>query len=257
MAEVNGDDNRERTDGQPARSGPRVPRTRRAEPGCGLTPLSCTPRSWSLPPALSRRRHAHECHAQADGCPCALQNRAHCRGMMRYNEPLHLSSPASDALPADRVQLAALPRRGPAGHGRLSNRHHRRPTPAPAGRLRSAAGAASRVAQMGALMAANGDSHSAIPQPRPAKRWISCSVPGPRQLDAIYPPLCPAFWVAKIAARFHAELGYLCPATSMAERVGRRPDLLRSGVPVHGLAPRRSLRCGLADSSESGSVARD
>ena len=35
------------------------------------------------------------------------------------------------------------------------------------------------------------------------------------------------------------------------------PGLLRSGVPVHGLAPGRSLRCGLADSSESGSVARD
>ena len=33
------------------------------------TPPSCTPRSWSLPPALSRRRNAHECHAQADGRP--------------------------------------------------------------------------------------------------------------------------------------------------------------------------------------------
>ena len=51
--------------------------------------------------------HGHECHAQADGCPCALGNRAHCRGMMRYNEPLHLSSPAADALPADHVRLAA------------------------------------------------------------------------------------------------------------------------------------------------------
>ena len=39
--------------------------------------------------------------------PCALGNRAHCRGMMRYNEPLHLSSPAADALPADHVRLAA------------------------------------------------------------------------------------------------------------------------------------------------------
>src|SRR6266699_3095912 len=76
-------------------------------PGCGLTPPSCTPRSWSLPPALSLGRRAHECHAQADECPCALGNRAHCRGMMRYNEPLHLSSPAADALPADRVRLAA------------------------------------------------------------------------------------------------------------------------------------------------------
>ena len=77
-------------------------------PGCGLTPPSCMPRSWSLPPALSRRRHGHECHAQADGCPCTLGNRAHCRGMMHYNEPLHLSSPAADALPADRVRLAAF-----------------------------------------------------------------------------------------------------------------------------------------------------
>ena len=31
----------------------------------------------------------------------------HCQGMMRYNDPLHLSSPAADALPADRVRLAA------------------------------------------------------------------------------------------------------------------------------------------------------
>src|SRR5271165_1048736 len=56
---------------------------------------------------LSLGPHGHECHAQADGCPCALGNRAHCRGMMRYNEPLHLSSPAADALPADHVRLAA------------------------------------------------------------------------------------------------------------------------------------------------------
>ena len=42
-----------------------------------------------------------------DGCPCAPGNRAHCRGMMRYDEPLHLSSPAADALPADHVRLAA------------------------------------------------------------------------------------------------------------------------------------------------------
>ena len=60
-----------------------------------------------MPPALSRRRHAHECHAHADGCPCPLQNQAHCRGMMRCNEPLHLSSPAADALPADHARLAA------------------------------------------------------------------------------------------------------------------------------------------------------
>ena len=32
----------------------------------------------------------------------------HCQGMMRYNDPLHLSSPAADALPADRVRLAAV-----------------------------------------------------------------------------------------------------------------------------------------------------
>ena len=52
-------------------------------------------------------RRGHECHAQAVGCPCALGNRAHCRGMIRYNEPLHLSSPAADALPPDHVRLAA------------------------------------------------------------------------------------------------------------------------------------------------------
>jgi integrase/recombinase XerD len=32
---------------------------------------------------------------------------AHCRGMMRFNEPLHLSCPAADAPPADHVRLAA------------------------------------------------------------------------------------------------------------------------------------------------------
>ena len=31
----------------------------------------------------------------------------HCQGMMRCNDPLHLSSPAADA-PADRVRLAAV-----------------------------------------------------------------------------------------------------------------------------------------------------
>jgi len=39
---------------------------------------------------------------------CALQNRVHSRGMTRYDEPLHLSSPAAGALPADRVRLAAF-----------------------------------------------------------------------------------------------------------------------------------------------------
>ena len=32
----------------------------------------------------------------------------HRQGMMRYNDPLHLSSPAADPLPADRVRLAAV-----------------------------------------------------------------------------------------------------------------------------------------------------
>ena len=35
-----------------------------------------------------------------------LQNRAHCQGMKRYNEPIRLSS-ATDALPPDQVRLAA------------------------------------------------------------------------------------------------------------------------------------------------------
>lgn len=37
-----------------------------------------------------------------------LGNRAHCRGMMRYDEPLHLPSPAAGALPAGHVRLAAV-----------------------------------------------------------------------------------------------------------------------------------------------------
>jgi hypothetical protein len=57
--------------------------------------------------ALSRGPRAHECHAQADGCTCVAENRAHCRGMMRYNEPIRLSPPAADAPPPDHVRLAA------------------------------------------------------------------------------------------------------------------------------------------------------
>jgi hypothetical protein len=43
--------------------------------------------------------------------------------------------------------------------------------------------------------------------------------------------------VAKLAARCHAEPGDLCPATCRAERVDRRLDLLRRGLPVCGSFP--------------------
>lgn len=78
----------------------------RYEPGCELTLLSCTPRYSSLPLVLSTSRSPLQPHpARMDAC--IPENRAHRLVMMRYNEPIHVSS-AADASSADQVRLAAL-----------------------------------------------------------------------------------------------------------------------------------------------------